>query len=270
MASESDAQLVARDAGRRRHLAWGLAALGLLATLGLGRWQLDRAAQKEAISAAWQAREHEPLLVGAAALPRDAATALAQAYRRVRLQGVWDAAHTVYLDNRPLGERAGFWVYTPLRLGEAQGAAAPRDAVLVQRGWIPRHAEQRETMAPFRTEGGPIELVGHLGPFPGTRMALGPEAAGPIRQNLDPTGLAAATGLELRPVLVVQDDDGLDTPGADGLIRAWERPRSDVHKHYAYAAQWFAMAALILAYVVWSARRAAADAGEVLRDGRTR
>ena len=37
----------------------------------------------------------------------------------------------------------------------------------------------------------------------------------------------------------------------DGLLRQWPLPAADVHKHYGYAFQWFAMATLIVGLYVW-------------------
>lgn len=223
-----------------------LVLAGVALTGALGRWQLDRAAQKEAVQAALEARGRQGLLP-AADLASDASSAAGQHYRRVHLQGQWDTAHTVYLDNRPMDERPGLWVFTPLRLGPSEGT---RDAVLVQRGWIPRHVQDRSVLAPFHTASGPVTVDGHLAPPPGVRVSLGAEVPGPIRQNLDLEALARDSGLALRPLVLVQDE----APGepADGLRRAWSRPAADVHKHYAYAAQWFAMSALLLGWAAWT------------------
>ena len=51
-------------------------------------------------------------------------------------QGVWLDALTVYLDNRQMGGRPGFYVVTPLKLADGR-------AVLVQRGWAPRDLRDR-------------------------------------------------------------------------------------------------------------------------------
>ena len=39
--------------------------------------------------------------------------------------------------------------------------------------------------------------------------------------------------------------------GDDGLLRQWPRPALDVHKHYGYAFQWFALCALMTGLYVW-------------------
>jgi surfeit locus 1 family protein len=52
--------------------------------------------------------------------------------------------------------------------------------------------------------------------------------------------------LRLRPVSLLQE-----SPADDGLQRDWARPAADVHKHYGYAFQWFALCALIGGLYVW-------------------
>ena len=49
--------------------------------------------------------------------------------------------------------------------------------------------------------------------------------------------------------MIVQDDAG--AASADGLLRQWPEPASDVHKHYGYAFQWFGLSALVIVLYVW-------------------
>ncbi len=92
-------------------------------------------------------------------------------------------------------------------------------------------------------------MQGLIAPLPGRLYELGAESGGAIRQNLDLERFSRETGLALRPVSVLQSD----SPGApaDGLLRQWPRPAVDVHKHYGYAFQWFALASLITGLYVW-------------------
>ena len=106
------------------------ALLAALGTARLGFWQLDRAQQKLDLQARLQARAVLPPL-SPTELPGDAAAAQAQYDRPVQLRGRWLSEHTLYLDNRQMNARQGFYVLTPLRLPSG-------DAVLVQRGWMPR------------------------------------------------------------------------------------------------------------------------------------
>ena len=223
----------------RRALVVLVAALaGALLCARLGGWQLDRAAQKTALHQAMLARAALPPLDAAALAEADEAVA-AQLHRRVRLQGHWLAEHTVYLDNRQMDGHPGFVVVTPLLL-------APGDAVLVQRGWVPRHAQWREQLAPLQTPGGVVQVDGRIAAGLSRLYEFDGAASGPIRQNLVVADYAREIRLALRPLAVVQL--GAD---ADGLRRQWVPPVVDVSKHYGYAAQWFALSALITGLYVW-------------------
>lgn len=229
---------------------WVLLAASVAASLGtarLGVWQLDRAAQKTALQQAQQQQSALPPLVQ---LPRGAEPV--PLHRRVRLQGRWSAAHTVYLENRQMFGRPGFFVLTPLLLDD--GAA-----VLVQRGWLPRDAADRSRIAPVPTPAGLVQLQGRIAPPPSRLYDFAGAASGPIRQNLDLGRFARETGLPLRPYTVLQQAPEAGTP--DGLQRQWLQPAADVHKHYGYAFQWFALCALVIGLYVWfalvSPRRAA-------------
>lgn len=217
---------------------------GALGTARLGLWQLDRAAVKLALQAEIEGRAAQPALP-AAALAREPATAAAQHYRRIELRGRWLPRHTVYLDNRQMNARPGFFVVTPLLL-------ASGDAVLVQRGWLPRDATDRTRLAPVISADGEVEVSGRIAPAPSKLLELGVAERGVIRQNLDLASFARETGLALRP-LSVQQLDGLGRTGGagDGLLRQWPAPALDVAKHYGYAFQWFALSALITGLYVW-------------------
>jgi surfeit locus 1 family protein len=208
----------------------------------LGAWQLDRAAQKQAMQGMLDERSKLPALQGPE-LATDLDTVAAQHYRAARLRGQWLAQHTVYLENRTMNGRVGFIVVTPLTLD--QGAV-----VMVQRGWVARDFVQRTRLPDLPTPGGMVEVQGRVAAPPSRMLDFaGAAASGPIRQNLDISEYAQETGLALRPVSIQQADDAGNR--GDGLLRQWPRPAIDVHKHYGYAAQWFALAALITGLYVW-------------------
>ncbi|HKX44752.1 MAG TPA: SURF1 family protein, partial [Burkholderiaceae bacterium] len=89
--------------------------VGAALTARLGVWQLSRAAEKVALQTALDTRGHLPPLDNFA-LARDAAQAEAQHYRPAVLRGHWVAGHTIFLENRQMNGRPGFFVVTPLRL----------------------------------------------------------------------------------------------------------------------------------------------------------
>jgi surfeit locus 1 family protein len=216
-----------------------LAAAALTARLGV--WQLDRAAQKTALQDNIEQRAAMPPLP-LAELARKADLAPGQHYRKIALQGRWLPAHTVYLDNRPMNGRTGFIVVTPLLLSVG-------DAVMVQRGWMPRDQQDRTRLQPLPTPSGEVTVVGRIAPEPSRLLEFAAVNTGAIRQNLDAREFAQEIGHTLRP-LSIQQLDGPDAP-PDGLQRQWPMPAVDVGKHHGYAFQWFALCALILGLYVW-------------------
>ncbi len=218
------------------------AVLGVTLTASLGAWQLRRAAQKNALQSALESRVALPALAGTD-LARDAGAAEAQHYRAVRLRGRWVGARSVFLENRQMGGRVGFYLVTPLQL---EGRP---DAVLVQRGWVPRDQRDRTLLPPVATPSEVVDVDGRIAPPPARLYEFAPSGGGAIRQNLDLAGFAAETGLLLAPLSVQQT--GTAATAGDGLLRNWPRPAVDVQKHAGYAFQWFALAALMTGLYVW-------------------
>jgi surfeit locus 1 family protein len=208
-------------------------------TARLGFWQLDRAAQKVALQTDTDTRQALPPLPGDA-LARDTSAASDQVHRRIRLVGRWLQQHTVYLDNRQMHGRPGFYVLTPLLLDDGT-------AVLVQRGWLGRDFIARDRIAAPPTPAGPVEVQGRLTRSPSRLYEFAPSVSGAIRQNVDLAPFAAEIGVVLRPLALLQESGAAD----DGLQRDWPRPAADVQKHYGYAFQWFALSALICGLHVW-------------------
>jgi len=220
---------------------WLVTAAALLAlgsTAALGRWQLHRAAEKEALQARIDARGQLPVL-DARSLQGTVDTD-ALLYQRVEAAGQWIAERTVFLDNRPMNGRAGFYVVTPLRL---QGSET---VLLVQRGWVPRDFEERTRVPRIETPAGVVRVQGHIAPPPSKLYELGAAESGPIRQNLDLAQFRAETGLALADVSIQQSG-----AASDGLARDWPKITTGVERHYGYAFQWFGLSALIAALYVW-------------------
>ena len=216
-------------------------------TARLGVWQLDRAAQKTTVQASLDARRDLPEL-SSPELPVDAQALADLLHRRIRLQGVWLSQHTVYLENRQMQGRPGFFVVTPLALDDGT-------AVLVQRGWLPRDLRDRTRVQAPALPAGRVELLARIAPPPARLYDFDAAAEGPIRQNLDVTAFALETRLKLRPLSVLELDQtpvtSRQAPDPDRLLRDWPFPAADVHKHYGYAFQWFALSALTITLYVW-------------------
>lgn len=214
------------------------AALMVALTFSLGQWQLRRAAQKEALRAAIDERKSLPALDGRALLATENIAEIM--HRQAVLQGRWEVAHTVYLDNRPMDGKPGFWVVTPLVLtGSTQ-------AILVQRGWVPRDFNERARLPEVQTPAGVVTVAGRMAPPPSKLYEFDGVAQGRIRQNLDLAAFSAETATPLLVASLLQTG-----APSEGLLRNWPAPNTGVDKHLGYAFQWFALCALLVGLYGW-------------------
>ena len=227
------------------------AVVGMLVTASLGRWQLSRAAEKEALQATLDARGSLPPVDGKALLAASADeggdSTKALVHRAVVLEGRWLPTHTIYLDNRQMQGRPGFFVVTPLQLESQDGV------VLVQRGWVPRNFQDRTQLPQVQTPEGVVRVQGRVALAPSRLYEFqgGDSAQGSsrIRQNLDLAAFRTETGLALADLTVLQT--GKTDAMGEGLQRDWPVVGAGVDKHYGYAFQWFGLSGLIAILYVW-------------------
>lgn len=242
-----------------RFLLISMAALiGVLITASLGFWQLDRAAQKQAIFDAitrQQAQQpwHNAQLAAQVPVIAEPMSEVQQAdllHRPVQLQGQWLAEQTLFLDNRQMQGKAGFYVLTPFRLN----APYERVVVIVQRGWAPRNFMDRTVLPEVQTPSGTVTIGGRLEAPPSKLMELEASDGGAdpdeqksrIRQNTDIAQWAQQSGLPLLGLSVVQGG-----AASEGLLRDWPQINAGVQKHYGYAFQWFGLSVLVVLLYVW-------------------
>ncbi|OIQ79090.1 SURF1 family protein [mine drainage metagenome] len=216
----------------------GLTVLGLSATLALGRWQLSRASQKEAWASSMAAQSALPPIEDTSILKPN--SSLAEMHRRVTVRGHWLARNTVFLDNRQMNNKPGFYVVTPLKIENTQMY------ILIQRGWVARNFLDRSSLPPLETPSGLVEIKGRIAAAPAKLYDFGGPDKGRIRQNLDVAAFSVELGKPLLPVSVQQLG-----PVSEGLLREWPPFEVGVEKHYGYALQWFSLSALIIILYVW-------------------
>lgn len=186
-------------------------------TFSLGWWQLDRAAQKEKIS---QERHN---------------------IQPIRLSGQWAAPQTLFVDNRQMNAKQGFFVVTPFITSSAE-------YVLVERGWIPRDFMDRKKLAPIETPAGTVAIDVRIMQDPVPPAVFAKEAASehPIVASIDLSILGKAMPDKAYKGIVQQVGEP-----SEGLKRNWYEPASGVEKHYGYAFQWFAMCAVLAGLYLW-------------------
>ncbi len=213
--------------------------------VGLGIWQLDRLAWKDAIVARIEARTTaapQPLP------PREGWDALKPddyEYRRVTVAGRFDNAKEAYI-LRASSDGPVYHVLTPLAL-------AGGGTVLVDRGSVP--AERRDPKT--RLEGQPqgeVTVIGLMRP-PEARNAFTPpdEPAKDRFYTRDPAEIATHFQLNDAAPFVV-DADATPNPGG------WPKGGATIvevpNNHFSYALTWFGLAlGLFTVFVSWAWKR---------------
>ena len=242
---------------QRRVVVWLAAVLCVALTARLGVWQLSRADEKKQAYALMQSQRGQ-LPWTNADWPCDRAMDAVKlpAYRPVVLQGQWLANRTVFLDNRPMDGMSGFVVVTPLLLDGGEGACQGR-IVLVERGWVPRDPRDRQRLPDLPADQAHVSVVGRVVPALSRTFQLGSEselasAPGPLlRQNADVAFWRHWLGQVPVAGAVLQVQAHASVAQADVMRRNWPEPGQGQDKHLAYAAQWFALSALIIGLTVW-------------------
>jgi surfeit locus 1 family protein len=199
----------------------------------LGTWQKNRADEKRALQAEYEARAILPP-VPLTRTSRD----VSLRYRLASATGQWRSDDALFIDNRHHGTRAGFHVIVPLEL--AGGAR-----VLVNRGWVARDASYPSaprTALPMGEGVAEGLLV-----VPTTRfIELAPDTRrGAVWQNLSIERYRETSGHDVLPFVLLER-----TP-PQGFVAVTERPDARVAKHVEYMWTWYSLAATVL--VLWLA-----------------
>ena len=216
------------------------AVLLVALTVWLGLWQTRRGDEKEERQRLLEARAREAPVV----LTGSVAAAEPLLFRRIRASGEFQPSGQVYVDNQVHQGRAGYFVYTPLKLRD--GAL-----LLVNRGWIARGATYPQPPA-APVPAGIVEVSGLATLPPARFLELGPQpVSGNVWQNLTLERYRAFAKVAVLPVVMVAE-----SPGA-GLAAVHEAPYAGVAKHREYALTWFSLAATTLAlWIVLNLKRA--------------
>ena len=209
----------------------------------LGYWQLQRAAEKEAILDRIDVAEQAAPLT----LAEQSPAALHLATVAVTCTYLQDKQFL--LDNRVYEQRVGFEVLLPCVLENGT-------AVLLNRGWI-AGGSSRSTLPDVSIKGGlDTPLTGTFS-VPGEGFTLGEALGGNdsdwprLVQYYDFDAISDALGITLiKGVLYLQPENPL------GLTYTWRPIAFGPEKHYGYALQWFSLlATLIVLYIVLNLRR---------------
>jgi len=216
--------------------------IATLLLLGLGTWQMQRLAWKEALIAEREAG----LALPPTALPADldeVNTAKAFAFRKVMVTGVFRHDLEQLFGAMARGNVLGHHILTPL-------VPADGPAILVDRGWVP--ADKIDPA--FRLDG---QLKGEV-TISGIARFRWDDRPGAFTPDNDPVAkrwyhydleqMAATLGLDLAPIVVEADD----TANPGGLPIGGRTRITLTNNHLQYAVTWYGLAAtLIGVYIVF-------------------
>ncbi len=219
-----------------------LLATVIVAAIGvsLGQWQTRRGDEKQAIQAKMAARQSAPAMTLENAAGIDVAGA---EFRHIKLRGRFVPTWVTYLENRPYNGVPGFYVLMPFKI-----TGSAESAILIERGWAPRDANDRTRVPVVPTPADEIEIEGVIRSDAGHLLQLGAAEAprpGAIMQNLDIAAYARASQLPLAPFVVEQSGEI-----KDGLVRDWPSPSLGIDRHRGYAVQWYALALMAVIFFV--------------------
>ncbi len=215
----------------------------------LGVWQINRGLFKSELQSAADPERQQEIerLVLPLENPGD------WRYRTVRVAGHYHADKYFLLDNQVRDHQPGYNVLSPFY------ANIFNAWVLVDRGWIPQGTHRDEL--PDVVVGPELSMilaevyVPYQKAFSLGGIAEGEDEGWPRRiQFVDYSELSKRFGKELQPFTL-----RLHPSNDNGFRRDWISIQLPAKKHYAYAFQWFALAAAIvtlwLVYFIWPAMK---------------
>ena len=215
--------------------------------LRLGWWQWTKALDVESQVALRDTRSAvNPLLLGAQLVDANEVDSSA-----VVVRGHFDAAEQFLIDNQQHQGRPGLHVITPLQIEGTQVR------VLVNRGWV-GWGSSRAVLPDVPVPTGRVEVHGRAAAPSGKAPAFVSEPVGDtgaLRTRIRLDEIQAAQSHPMQPIVVLMTD----ADASDALIREWPELTNKAPMHKGYAAQWFLMAALLLAFFVRSSYRKAND-----------
>jgi surfeit locus 1 family protein len=217
---------------------WKLTLLSLvfiLLFIGLGIWQLGRAQEKTKMLADYAKRAQiGPLGAKDLETPND------WRFYQVKLDGKFDDAHTILLDNKTLNGKVGYEVYTPFI---AKGISQP---ILVDRGFIPIGISRESLPAIPKVAPGTTVIQGMLA-TPPLYVSLGEMSENgkvqwPLRvEYINLLQISKLLNESFYPYVL-----SLNPESANALQVNWQILNVDPNKHRGYAVQWFALALTLL------------------------
>lgn len=211
------------------------------ASLALGFWQLGRAHQKQTLLTQQANSTQQQSVENEALLKLDPLAQKDHLFAPVKLQGQFDSAHTILLDNKTNHGQVGYHVLAPFWLSD-------NTLIYINRGWIPQKGPRKFKPKPEPVLG-EVTIEGYLdfayrNRFVSEVLESSETNDWPLRmQQIDLKMLSNLTGKTIFPMLVILKDTSPYSFVPAPAPTSWLNPQ----RHRAYAFQWFCLAAVIFA-----------------------
>ncbi|MCE2512807.1 MAG: SURF1 family protein [Acidimicrobiia bacterium] len=219
--------------------------------VNLGFWQLRRLDERRA--------DNAQVAAAMSQAPSDIAAyldtrGLPPEHTAVAARGTYLSGAEVRIGNRSSGGQPGFWLATPLELGD-------RRAVAVVRGWVPRRAltgiDDRTTAPPA----GDVTVVGlSFDSVAGGQVAETAPGETPEISRMDLDRFEEVSGVDVEGVWIRLQAQS--PPQPEGLPEPVPDPDLGEGPHLSYAFQWFFFSAGAVVVYTLILRRAAAGRQE--------
>lgn len=206
---------------------------------GLGGWQISRGLEKRATQQAYQ---------GESSFTGWQHGDEVRSFQRLKVTGTFLSERQIVLDNIIINSRYGHYVITPLDLGD------DKPLLLVNRGWVEKSRDEFN-VAQLALPAESLTVRGRAGSLPkaGYKMAdaftanqVWPmHAVYPSAEEIE-----IALGHDIQPFVLLMDHEE-----QNGFLRHWVPSEFGPGKHFGYALQWFAMAAVLSGLLVWNYRK---------------
>lgn len=258
-----------RGLAGRRWRWMTLAALAMCAVvIRLGFWQVDRLAQRHAESARRSERLFAaPIRLDGTGTPVGQGTDTLRLFQPVVVRGTFDGSQQLALTNEIWNGQLGVHLLTPLVLEGGR-------AVLVDRGWVPASPDRPLEWNRYSLEGA-AEVTGWVRPIERASGPLAVARAAPrdddarLVPTLEARALQGRVTYALLPFVVTQYPPAGERV-SEAALPYRRLPETDLGDgvHIIAAAQWFAIAGIIVVgQVVYVRRRLIEDEGRRTKDG---
>lgn len=221
------------------YLPYVVGAILVAQFAALSVWQIDRGLQKRAVKSAFASQVNFMSWSDGMEV---------RSFQKLNVSGRYDTGRQFLLENIIINSRYGYYILTPLILGEGE------PLLIINRGWVEKTSWKFEASI-VEIDTMSLTVAGRAGSLPraGYRMneSILPGSSWPM-PAVYPTlnELALALGQEVQPFVLL-----LDPEEEHGFFRHWVPEEMGPARHFAYALQWFAMGMVLAGLLVWNFRK---------------